>query len=401
MSGLTFNETTIPAVETASNNIYVRKNGNDANDGLSASKAKQTITSAINKAISLGLNANNRIAILVSDSGEYTEDIVVPEFLDIEAPCATLITNNGTAITASPNSNVFFYTVVASGASGLCFLYNSTSSESTFFRAKECTAAGDANIGRFLSGSANFCPERMNIENGIAIDAGPTFGPSPFFNGVKSDFLSAFITGSGTLIRANDANSTVDAGGRIVSSVLSTSKCVQCNNGKVNVTLNAVNMNGGSVWDVSASGEVNFISNNVTRYQTSGEFGTAGKVSAFITDEEIKRFKVQTTGSSQVEVYRLSVEDGGAVGFTVEAIAKRVGDEGSVYQRVISLFEREAGESLERIGGSSGTGIRTTTENQYRIEFDEDGNDAVVYARGRNGHTLNWDIKITENRKDG
>ena len=161
-----------------------------------------------------------------------------------------------------------------------------------------------------------------------------------------------------------------------------------------------VDLKGGTVWDVGAGGTLDFTSGNVVKYGAIDEFKTVGSVSSFITHDDQKRFKRQTTSGASVEVYRVSMPENSAYGFSVEALGQR--DDGSkiCYQNVQSAFLRDGAGPAERVGGSSGDGVRTTSENAYKISFEDDSTDAVISVVGKNGHVVNWDIKIKEVRKD-
>ena len=106
--------------------IYVGKHGNDADDGLNIESAKLTIAAAIAAAVAQTPSTTNRFAIFVADGGTYTENLTVPEWVQLEARSATI---SGT-LTLQNNSdarvheivNTFSNTVVKSDASGLARL---------------------------------------------------------------------------------------------------------------------------------------------------------------------------------------------------------------------------------------------------------------------------------------
>lgn len=70
--------------------IFLGKQGNDANDGLSPDKAVLTPTEAITKATALSPADGNRIAISCTDAGEYTDAvIIIPSYIGFNCPNAT------------------------------------------------------------------------------------------------------------------------------------------------------------------------------------------------------------------------------------------------------------------------------------------------------------------------
>jgi hypothetical protein len=70
--------------------VYVGKHGSDADDGLSYRTAKLTFGSAITAAVAAAPSAGNRIAIVCEDGGLYSENLVLPQYVSIFAPNATL-----------------------------------------------------------------------------------------------------------------------------------------------------------------------------------------------------------------------------------------------------------------------------------------------------------------------
>jgi len=74
-----------------SHSVFVSKVGNDANNGLSVSNAKLTISDAIIAASALITGGATGVRINVIDGGTYTENITVPTNIAIDAKGATLI----------------------------------------------------------------------------------------------------------------------------------------------------------------------------------------------------------------------------------------------------------------------------------------------------------------------
>lgn len=71
--------------------VYVSKAGNDSDDGLIPSDAKLTIGSAITAASSLISGGATKVSVVISDGGSYTEDITLPDNVDLLGPAATLV----------------------------------------------------------------------------------------------------------------------------------------------------------------------------------------------------------------------------------------------------------------------------------------------------------------------
>jgi hypothetical protein len=90
--------------------IYVGKHGDNAKNGQHVSQAVLDFATAIVRATVFVPAANNIIQIICVDALEYTEDITVPQWINISAPNATI---NGTVITMG-NNVVSFGTVQSS-----------------------------------------------------------------------------------------------------------------------------------------------------------------------------------------------------------------------------------------------------------------------------------------------
>lgn len=81
----------------AGNTIYVSKNGNDANDGLTSNRPKLTISNAISIA--------NPLDIIIVENGVYTENLTIDKEIVIKGACALKTTLEG-KITFNPSANI-------------------------------------------------------------------------------------------------------------------------------------------------------------------------------------------------------------------------------------------------------------------------------------------------------
>ena len=79
------------ALSEASATIYVSKDGNDSDDGLTIEEQKLTIGSAITAAATLITGGADGVFINVLDGGEYTENLVIEDAMHLQAPAATLV----------------------------------------------------------------------------------------------------------------------------------------------------------------------------------------------------------------------------------------------------------------------------------------------------------------------
>jgi len=400
MSDLAHNSNEVPSVPTALNAIYVAKYGNDSNKGLSEESPKLTIGAAITAANALIPSASNRIEIHVLDSGTYTEDVVLPAFLDLDAPCVTLESVGGTALDMGEDSSVQLLSIdVSTGGIGL--KYESSSTNKGFVKIKSIIAGDTSEAAVLLGGRASIEINSIKVGSGTGVRLSPILAPFPAINEHSIKFDEIELTGAGTALQLNGTNDDCLVMGISIKSVVAGANAIHVNNGKIEFTGCIVDLNGGFVWDVEPAGELNFICGNVVRQNTSGEFITKGNVSSFVSSEEVKRFKIQTISTADVEVYRVPLAEGDMYGFTVEAVGFRDTEDSASYQNVQNAFFRDTGGLTQRVGTQDGDGIRTTTDPNYKIQFTVDGNDAVISARGSLLDTVNWDIKIREARKDG
>lgn len=76
---------------TATHTVYVSKDGNDTNTGLTLDNLKLTIGSAITQATTLLGAGATGVRIEVLDGGTYVENVALPNFVALEAPAATFV----------------------------------------------------------------------------------------------------------------------------------------------------------------------------------------------------------------------------------------------------------------------------------------------------------------------
>lgn len=86
------------------NIIYVAKTGNIVNSGRNINEAVPTFTLALSIAMTLLPSSTNQVQIMCLEASTYTENMIVPPYVNISAINATL---NGSIITAGYNSILF------------------------------------------------------------------------------------------------------------------------------------------------------------------------------------------------------------------------------------------------------------------------------------------------------
>jgi hypothetical protein len=96
--------------------VYVGKHGDDGNTGFTPSEAKLTIGAAITAASTLSPSSSNQISLEVTDGGTYTENIVLPTFVHLNASLANMIINGGTGITTSGQNLIVLRSMTVNSA---------------------------------------------------------------------------------------------------------------------------------------------------------------------------------------------------------------------------------------------------------------------------------------------
>lgn len=129
-AGVTYNLTDLGSAPfpDATQTVYVGKNGDDGDDGLSPDMPKLTIASALTVASGLTPSATNRIAVVILDGGTYTENITVPAFCNLIGHGATVV---GT-ITLGDDTAVRLYEAKANTSQTNPILYKASGTSTTY-----------------------------------------------------------------------------------------------------------------------------------------------------------------------------------------------------------------------------------------------------------------------------
>jgi len=178
--------------------IYFGKHGNDGNDGFTIEKAKLTIGAAITAASALTPGAANRIAVVGFDDGIYTENITLPQYVDLNAPNITItgsiVANDDTCI------NIGFLNV-ATGVIGVSKT-TGTGYCNASIKTIVCTGTGVGALA--TAGFINIIWKQIFVENGI--------GFGDLSTAVSHMHLTGgdiYITGSGVGVGRINAGSIV------------------------------------------------------------------------------------------------------------------------------------------------------------------------------------------------
>ncbi len=171
---------------TATNVVYVSKEGSDANTGLTPDFPKLTIGAAITVASGLTPSASNRVSVIVMDAGTYAEDVTMVSHVDLIGRSAKLdgtieIVDNSTIILreVNPSSGSGLNLIRKSGGTGSSYCYidlidsrnvtssrclRNTSAGSVIFVmcAQMWVGAGNTGVGDQTSGFGHvhlYCPD--------------------------------------------------------------------------------------------------------------------------------------------------------------------------------------------------------------------------------------------------
>lgn len=149
------------------NRIYVRANGDDADDGLSDTTAVQTIGQAITLASALTPAQDNRIRIEVMDSADYAENITIPQYCDLYAPTIRFL---GT-ITVNDNCSIRIGEgVISSGT----FISKTSGTGKAYIYVEKLTLTGSANGYLCTSGELHLSGHCVSVENGYGVGSTST-----------------------------------------------------------------------------------------------------------------------------------------------------------------------------------------------------------------------------------
>lgn len=180
--------------------FYVGKHGDNANSGRSNRTAVETIGNGVAKAIAATPSASNRFAIVVTDGGEYTENIIMAPFVDLYAPNARIV---GTIITAA-DSNIEIGQI--ENAAGILISKSFGDTGTSRVKAQEIRATGAA-IGAFnlaTSGVMMLDARQVFCETGFGVG-----GISGAVGHMHVQIGDLYLTGAGTGIARAGSGSLV------------------------------------------------------------------------------------------------------------------------------------------------------------------------------------------------
>lgn len=180
--------------------IYVGKNGSNANNGRSITRAKESISAAIAAAAAMAPapGTDNRFVVKVLDDGLYTDNIVLVPYVDVHAPNATLA---GTIVGAPETRVMLGAQRVITGTTG----YLRAEAGQSTYECGDLTLAGTA-LGVVVTHTDAEVWYRGRL---ITVAAGQGFGNGATDAGkLHLDVMVINLSGAGTAIGRAGAGTT-------------------------------------------------------------------------------------------------------------------------------------------------------------------------------------------------
>lgn len=280
--------------------VYVSKQGNDSNDGLTPAKAKLTIASAITAASALLATADQAV-VKVMDAGTYTEDLTIPDNIYINGLQTTIVGNH----TLADNSTLIAHTLMR--GSGASELVDKTGSPDTHgyvwcFRADSRGTAGT------LTGNSAFRNSSsgsiLHVHCPILYVGASTIGLTD--GGTGTDFGHIHFEGDDIYLTGNGATGcrTGSGGSKLLVNVHhivelgtpSNTEGLSLNHADSEVWFNGVQIVADSAWDISSG----------SLYNQCGDVrgtkaGTAVYDASLFPD--LLRSKITAVGSDTVQLH--------------------------------------------------------------------------------------------------
>ena len=240
--------------------VFVAKGGSDANNGLSANRAKATIGAAVTAAAALSPSTTNRVGIVVVGGGTFTENVTIPQYVTLSAPTAVIA---GT-LTVEPDTyaSVFGVTpptganAIAAGGSG------GTKYASVSARFVTVTGTGNGATNSATGVWLDVDIGTLSVDTGTGIGGGATAGIIATVREIILGSNSAVgITTSGGAIRVLCQNIA-----RVSSSVTASTAISLTAGVTFDVIVGTINVGStGTAWNVdNAAAIMNIAALNVT-----------------------------------------------------------------------------------------------------------------------------------------
>lgn len=136
--------------------IYVSKAGNDQLDGSSVEKAKRTIASASTSILALDPPPDGTMpaSMIISGSGIFTENAILPGFTNVDAINVINSTISGDLYELGSMSNCMFGLSVVNPAAGNSSVFKLENKFLTFLECTEADARGASSVGVEISGAS-------------------------------------------------------------------------------------------------------------------------------------------------------------------------------------------------------------------------------------------------------
>lgn len=231
-------------------NYFVGKHGSDSNNGKSFRTAFLTFNKAITAATSDSPSSSNRISILCTDGGSYTEDLSIPSWIEINASGAHL---NGTVIIQDNAGVSFGYQTVSDDIAILKFIGTGYSWATIRNQHLSGTAVGLLNTS---DGTLFFRSDRIDVDDGYGVG-----GSSSEKGDTQIDIGSVVIRGTGVGISRYGAGITSGQVNKIVDLSGGTALNTQ-NGGGLDLQVGVIDCN--TAYEVDAGTTLRLFVTNLT-----------------------------------------------------------------------------------------------------------------------------------------
>lgn len=227
--------------------VYVAQdNGSDDNSGLSILAPVATLTQAVSVATALTPTSSNRVAIRVLDSRIYNENVVLPSYVSLYAPDATV--NNGANVSSLGAESVFHVHKLTGSTTGIAV----NSADRVWIRADHIQMSG---VGAAIA---------VNVAATVDIDVGEiemtsTGSALSNVNGAVNIRAQRLVLGGGIGLALGVAGSLNAS----VGSITGTGTGLNVGNTlTMNATVNTLNVT--TAYNTSTNGTLNLVVHSLT-----------------------------------------------------------------------------------------------------------------------------------------
>jgi hypothetical protein len=296
---------------------YVGIHGDDADDGMTIDTPFRTIGAAVSAATAEAPAIDNQFVIKVLDAGTYPENIVLTDWIHLDAPMATLEAG-ATQICLNMDDNTharFRRMDVATGKWGVSLPAGATQECSV--RCEEIIAVGTGigvlNIAFAGQGRMHLHADEITCENGFCVgDVSNNAGHVHLYVG------NLYVTGTGTALARLGSGDTLGFVHHIKDIGAGVSTGIQVSSGTVDLVCTDINMGADNAYNVAPAGTLNLFVNELTGGEVNA--GTANVTKAGVAPDHAIDNALHTVGS--LTANHFPINDGGVIGSSASNEAK-------------------------------------------------------------------------------